>query len=70
MSQAATYRAQAAQMLADAATGNLVGDRSPPNDRSLWNTRSAQPVLEHYLDEPLSAIDAEYRKFVAKIARQ
>ncbi|HEX4795231.1 MAG TPA: hypothetical protein VH370_15655 [Humisphaera sp.] len=64
------HRAALAQMLADAASGTLVGDRSPPYDRALWNTRSAQPVLEHYLEEPLPAIDAEYRKFVAQIARQ
>jgi len=62
------YRDALARMLADAAAGKLVGDQSPKNDRSLWNSRSARPVLEYYLGMELPEIDKQYRAFVSRIA--
>lgn len=64
------FRPALEKMLADAASGNLVGAQAPLNDMVFWSPRSAKPVLEHYFQMDLPGIEREYLQFIAKIVGQ
>ena len=63
--QGGKYRPALQRMLADlaaAATPNTGG----PLPQGYWDPRSARPMLEHYLGEPLTEVDKEYQAFIAE----
>jgi hypothetical protein len=56
------------QMLVDAARGALFDDSSRQlNDGPLWDSSTAQPMLEHYLGKPLADVERSFRAYVDEL---
>lgn len=64
------YRPALQKMLQDAADGTLYGVAAPRNGAAAlyWNPRSARPMLEHYLNVDLDALDHEYQVYLVKLS--
>ena len=63
------YRPALQRILADAGDGTLFGAQATPFGGALyWNPRSAQPMLEHYLQTDFTTIDRQYRAFLLNLA--
>ena len=56
-------------MLVDASHGVLFADSSTDDGAGgpLWDPSTAQPMMEHYLGMKLSAIEAEFARYVRGI---
>ncbi len=63
------YRPALRRMIDDTAAGTVY-DPTGVLDNALlpWNPAGVRPMLEHYLGLSLDAIDAEYQKYVRKVA--
>jgi hypothetical protein len=63
------FRPALQRMIADAAAGTIF-DPTGSHRRSYlpWNPKGVRPMLEHYLNQPLSVTDAGFRQFMNKIA--
>lgn len=56
------------EMLADAARGTLFDDSSRQlSDGPLWDSSTAQPMLEHYLGKPLPDVERSFRAYVDEL---
>lgn len=56
------------RMLTDAAAGNLFADSSRElPEGPLWDPATAKPMIEHYLHQPLAAIEAQFHKYIDQI---
>ena len=63
------YRPALRHLIADTAAG-VVFDPTGVHDNAQlpWSPAGVRPMLEHYLGMSLEAIDAEYQKFIRKVA--
>jgi hypothetical protein len=67
--QDAKYRPAMRAMMSDVADGTVFDPTgSMKNSHFPWNPAGVQPMLEHYLGMNMQAIDAEYQKYIRKIA--
>jgi hypothetical protein len=63
------YRPILRQMISDIADGSVYDPTGVHKNKNLpWNPAGVKPMLEHYLAMDLAQIDAEYQKFIRKIA--
>jgi hypothetical protein len=63
------YRPAFQKMLLDIATGNVWDPSGSFRSRlGPWIPAASIPMLEHYLNEPLSQIDAEYSRYIQSLA--
>ena len=54
-------------MLADLAADRVPITNAGPGPNGLWNPKSAQPLLEHYLGKKLDEVDREYQAYMRKL---
>ncbi len=65
----AKYRPALRQLMSDIADGSVFDPSGVhKNANQAWNPSGVKPMLEHYLGMPLDAIDAEYQKYIRKVA--
>jgi hypothetical protein len=63
------YRRALRQLIDDTAAGTVFDPTGVHQNAALpWTPAGVRPMLEHYLGMPLDQIDAEYQKFVRKVA--
>ena len=63
------FRPALQKLLADTASGNVYDPTgSLRHSLGTWNPAAVQPMLEHYLGEPLPEIEKGYKAFVSKVA--
>jgi hypothetical protein len=63
------YRPALQKLLADTAAGTVYDPTGSLRVRYLgWNPAGVIPLLEHYLDEPLSVTDQAYQQFMHNVA--
>jgi hypothetical protein len=63
------YRPALRRMMSDVADGTVYDPTGVhQNARLPWNPSGVKPMLEHYLGMSLDQIDAEYQKYIRKIA--
>jgi len=63
------YRPALRQLIDDTAAGTVFDPTGVHRDAALpWNPAGVRPMLEHYLGLTLDQIDAEYQKYVRKVA--
>ena len=63
------YRPALRQLIDDTAAGTVYDPTGVHRDANLpWNPAGVRPMLEHYLGLSLDQIDAEYQKYIRKVA--
>lgn len=63
------WRKPMRQLMSDVADGSVFDPSGVHKNSQLpWNPAGVRPMLEHYLGESLETIDADYQKFVHKVA--
>jgi hypothetical protein len=63
------YRPMLRRMISDIADGTAYDPTGVHRDKqSGWNPAGVKPLLEHYLGMNLDAVDAEYQKYIRKVA--
>jgi len=63
------YRPALQKMLADIANGTVYDPTGAFQNRNRpWVAAGVQPILEHYLGQPLSQIDVEFKQYIQKVA--
>ncbi len=63
------YRPAMRQIMSDTADGTIFDPTGVlQSARNAWNPSGVKPMLEHYLGMSLDDIDAEYQKFIRKVA--
>ncbi|HEX8916019.1 MAG TPA: hypothetical protein VF796_26970, partial [Humisphaera sp.] len=69
--QGGRYRPALRRMLADLATNKVdVATAGAVLPNGLWDPKSAQPLLEHYLGKPLDQIDVEFHAFMRQVVAE
>jgi hypothetical protein len=65
----ARYRPMLRSLISDVADGTAYDPTGVHrNSMAPWNPAGVKPLLEHYLGMKLEAVDAEYQKYVRKVA--
>jgi hypothetical protein len=65
----AKYRPALRRLLSDVADGTVYDPTGAHQNSQLpWNPAGVKPMLEHYLGMNLDQIDAEYQKYIRKVA--
>ena len=63
------YRPILFHMISDIADGTVYDPTgSHQNKQANWNPAGVKPMLEHYFGTSLEAVDAEYQKYIRKVA--
>ena len=63
------YRPAMRALISDVADGSVFDPTGSHKDwRAPWDPAGVRPLLEHYLGMSLEAIDAEYQKYIRKVA--
>lgn len=63
------YRPALQKLIADVADGTVYDPSGVHKNSNLpWNPTGVKPMLEHYLGMKLDAIDAQYQKYIRKVA--
>jgi hypothetical protein len=63
------YRPMLRRMISDIADGTVYDPTGVHANAALpWNPEGVRPMLEHYLQMPFDQINAEYKKYITKVA--
>ena len=61
------YRPALQKILSDASDGTLYGATPARLGLGFWNPKSAKPMLEHYLERDMAALDRQYQDYLRKL---
>ena len=63
------YRAALRRMISDIADGSVYDPTGVhKNANSAWNPAGVKPMLEHYLGKSLDQVDADFQRYIQKVA--